>query len=226
MDQNEDKIITIEDPVEFRFDGISQVQVNNQAGITFASGLRSAMRLDPDVILVGEIRDQETARTAVQASLTGHLVFSTIHANDAVGAILRLVDLGVEPFLVTSSLLGVLSQRLLRRVCSHCGQMREADPVEQAAFEQEMGESPTEFKYGVGCNHCAETGYRGRVGVMELLKMDDELRRMVLLNANTDEIREVAIERGMRTLLHDGMLKAREGTTTPREVLKNLMAFK
>ena len=225
LDKNENKIITIEDPVEYRFDGITQVQVNSQAGITFASGLRSAMRLDPDIILVGEIRDQETARTAVQASLTGHLVFSTIHANDAVGAILRLVDLGVEPFLVTSSLLGVLSQRLLRRVCSHCGQMRDADAIERAAVEQVMGDSPEQFNYGVGCNHCAETGYRGRVGVFELLRMNDELRRMVLRNANTDEIRQTAIDGGMCTLLRDGMLKAQTGTTTPHEVLKNLMAF-
>ena len=225
LDRNENKIITIEDPVEYRFEGISQVQVNRQAQITFASGLRAAMRLDPNIILVGEIRDQETARTAVQASLTGHLVFSSIHANDSVGTLLRLIDLGVEPFLVTSSLLAVLSQRLVRRVCSHCHTPREASPIEQGVYEREVGEKREFFEYGTGCNYCAGTGYRGRVAVFELLVMNDELRRMVIQNANSDEIREAAIRAGMRTMLKDGMLKVKQGITTPTEVLKNIFAL-
>jgi general secretion pathway protein E len=225
LDKSENKIITIEDPVEYRIEGISQVQVNRQADITFASGLRAAMRLDPNIILVGEIRDQETARTAVQASLTGHLVLSTIHANDSVGAILRLVDLGVEPFLVTSSLLGVLSQRLLRRVCTQCGRLLDAEPIEQLVYEREMGESKAQFNHGVGCNRCAETGYRGRVPVFELLEMNDKVRRLLLRNANTDEIRDAALRGGMRTMLKDGMLKVQAGTTTPSEVLKNVFSL-
>ncbi len=225
MDRDENKIITIEDPVEYRFSGISQVQVNRQAGIDFASGLRAAMRLDPNIILVGEIRDQETARTAVQASLTGHLVFSTIHANDSVGALLRLVDLGVEPFLVTSSLLAVLSQRLVRRVCTRCAYEREVPTAERAAYEEVMGEERTHFTYGAGCSHCADTGYRGRVAVFELLTMNDELRHLVLHGANSDEIQQRSLQLGMRTMLHDGMLKVQQGITTPTEVLKNIFAL-
>jgi general secretion pathway protein E len=225
LDRDENKIITIEDPVEYRFAGITQVQVNRQAGIDFASGLRAAMRLDPDIMLVGEIRDQETARTAVQASLTGHLVFATIHANDSVGTILRLVDLGVEPFLVTSSLLAVLSQRLVRRVCSHCAHEREVTSAERAAYEEVLGEERTHFTYGAGCNYCADTGYRGRVAVFELLVMNDDIRRMVLHEANSDEIQQRALELGMRTMLRDGMLKVKQGLTTPTEVLKNIFAL-
>jgi general secretion pathway protein E len=225
LDKDENKIITIEDPVEYRFDGISQVQVNRQAGLSFASGLRAAMRLDPNIILVGEIRDQETASTAVQASLTGHLVLSSIHANDTVGAILRLVDLGVEPFLVTSSLLAVVSQRLVRRVCTHCRTLKPVPEIERLVYEREVGESRAEFYHGVGCNYCADTGYRGRVAVFELLILDDELRRLVLRSANTDEIRQAALTSGMRSMLCDGMLKVREGVTTPSEVLKNIFAL-
>ena len=225
LDKDENKIITIEDPVEYRFGGISQVQVNRQAGITFASGLRSAMRLDPDVILVGEIRDHETASTAVQASLTGHLVLSSIHANDSVGAIFRLVDLGVEPFLITSALLGVLSQRLVRRVCEHCRETREVPLRERSAYTQQMGEDLVQAAYGAGCSHCAGTGYRGRIAVFELLTMDDRLRRMVLQNANSDELRAAAAEQGMRPMLHDGMTKVKLGITTPTEVLKKIFAL-
>jgi len=211
--------------VEYRFEGITQVQVNRQAGITFASGLRAAMRLDPDIILVGEIRDQETASTAVQASLTGHLVFSSIHANDSVGSLLRLIDLGVEPFLVTSSLLAVLSQRLVRRVCDHCREEREIPDAERAVYEREVGETRTRFEYGRGCSYCAGTGYRGRIAVMELLIMNDELRRLVLHNANSDDIQAAALRAGMRTMLKDGMLKAKMGITTPTEVLKKVFAL-
>jgi general secretion pathway protein E len=225
LDKNEQKIITIEDPVEYRFPGIAQMQVNRQANITFALGLRAAMRLDPDIILVGEIRDQETASTAVQASLTGHLVFSSIHANDTVGAVLRLIDLGVEPFLITSALLAVVSQRLVRRICEQCRSSREATPAESLAYEQEIGESRTVFDYGVGCNFCAETGYRGRLAVFELLTMNDELRRLILKGAHSDELREAAVAMGMRTMRHDGMLKVREGLTTPTEVVRKVFTL-
>lgn len=225
LDKIENKIITIEDPVEYRFAGISQMQVNRQAGITFASGLRAAMRLDPDVILVGEIRDQETASTAVQASLTGHLVLSSIHANDSVGAIFRLVDLGVEPFLITSALSGVLSQRLVRRVCEHCRETREVPLRERLAYTEQMGEELLETAYGAGCSHCAETGYRGRIAVFEMLTMDDTLRRMVLQNATSDELRAAASELGMRPMLHDGMAKVKMGITTPVEVMKKIFAL-
>ncbi|MBC7236684.1 MAG: Flp pilus assembly complex ATPase component TadA, partial [Chloroflexi bacterium] len=224
-DRDEKKIITIEDPVEYRFEGISQMQVNRLAGITFATGLRAAMRLDPDIILVGEIRDQETATTAVQASLTGHLVLSSIHANDTVGAILRLIDLGVEPFLVTSSLLAVVSQRLVRRVHHDCATWVEAPSPEQMAYQRETGEARERFLYGQGCNGCAGTGYRGRVGLFELLLLSDEIRRLILQNANSDEIRRVALEAGMRALITDGMIKAGQGITTPTEVLKNIFAL-
>jgi type II secretory ATPase GspE/PulE/Tfp pilus assembly ATPase PilB-like protein len=225
LDKDEKKIITIEDPVEYRFEGISQMQVNRQANITFATGLRAAMRLDPDIILVGEIRDQETASTAVQASLTGHLVLSSIHANDTVGAILRLIDLGVEPFLVTSSLLGVVSQRLVRRVHKDCAETLVAPASEQVIYERELGEARREFVYGRGCNGCAGTGYRGRVALFELLVMNDDIRRMVLQGANSDEMRVAAEEAGMRSLLQDGMIKAGKGITTPTEVLKNIFAL-
>ncbi|MFO7917107.1 MAG: ATPase, T2SS/T4P/T4SS family [Anaerolineae bacterium] len=225
LDKDENKIITIEDPVEYRFEGINQVQVNRQAGITFASGLRAAMRLDPNIILVGEIRDEETARTAVQASLTGHLVFSSIHANDSVGAILRLIDLDVEPFLVTSSLLGIISQRLVRRVCPECHASQEVPERERLVYEQEMGESKKAFEYGQGCNNCAQTGYRGRVGVFELLIMNDEIRRLVVNDASTDEIIDAARRAGMRPMIKDGMIKAKRGVTTPSEVVKNIFAL-
>jgi len=225
LDRLENKIITIEDPVEYRFAGISQVQVNRQAGITFASGLRAAMRLDPNIILVGEIRDHETASIAVQASLTGHLVFSSIHANDSVGAILRLIDLGVEPFLVTSSLLAIISQRLVRRVCDKCAVLQEASDAEIIAYEQATGEYRRMFRYGQGCSACANTGYRGRIAVFELMVMNDELRRLVLRNANADELLKAALANGMRTMLQDGMLKVKKGITTPTEVLKNVFAL-
>jgi len=225
LDRIGQKIVTIEDPVEYRFEGISQVQVNRRAGITFASGLRATLRVDPDIVLVGEIRDQETASTAVHASLTGHLVLSSIHANDAVGALFRLLDLGVEPFLITSSLLGVVSQRLVRRVCDHCRMQQEIPYQERLAYEQEMGEQRARFDVGVGCNFCAGTGYRGRIGVFELLGMNDTLRRMVLRGVNSDDLRGAAREAGMTTMFHDGMLKVKAGITTPAEVMREVFTM-
>jgi len=222
LDAKERNIMTIEDPIEYRFKDINQIQVQPQAGITFASGLRAIMRLDPDIILVGEIRDAETANTAVQAALTGHLVLSSIHANDAVGAIIRLMDMGIEPFLLTSAVIGSLSQRLVRKVCPYCREVKPASPAEVLAYQEVMKEIRTEFYYGQGCNFCSQTGYRGRIGVFELLTMSDEIRKLVMKERPAAEIKEQAIKEGMIPLAKDGMLKAREGLTTPSEVIRNV----
>ena len=214
-------IITIEDPAEYRFKDINQIQVNPQAGITFASGLRSILRLDPDIIMVGEIRDTETANIAVQAALTGHLMLSSVHASDAPGVLSRLTDLKVEPFLIASAVLGVIGQRMVRRVCRDCGHPIEAPLVEQMAYEKEMGEKVTEFVYGTGCKSCAYTGYSGRVGIFEILAMSDDVRSMVTNRVSGSEIRAQAIKEGMVTMMKDGMRKVKEGITTPSEVLRN-----
>jgi len=214
-------IITIEDPAEYRFKDINQIQVNSQAGITFASGLRSILRLDPDIIMVGEIRDTETANIAVQAALTGHLMLSSVHSSDAPGVLSRLTDLHVEPFLIASAVIGVIGQRMVRRVCPDCGHPIEAPVVEQMAYEKEMGEKVTEFVYGTGCKSCAYTGYVGRVGIFEILAMSDTIRMMVTNRANSSEIRAQAIKEGMVTMMKDGMRKVKEGLTTPSEVLRN-----
>jgi general secretion pathway protein E len=214
-------IITIEDPAEYRFKDINQIQVNPQAGITFASGLRSILRLDPDVIMVGEIRDSETANIAVQAALTGHLMLSSVHSSDSSGVLSRLIDLRVEPFLIASAVLGVIGQRMVRRVCSDCSHPIEAPLVEQMAYEREMGEKRTEFVYGTGCKSCAYTGYIGRVGIFEIMTMSDAIRTMVTKRVSSSEIRAQAIKEGMVTMMKDGMRKVKEGLTTPSEVLRN-----
>ena len=221
LDRVERNIITLEDPVEYKFKSINQIQVNPRAGITFASGLRSILRLDPDVILVGEIRDAETANIAVQSALTGHLVLSSIHANDATGVILRLLDLGIESFLVSSALIGVVAQRMVRRVCPSCSRPVEAPLVERVTYSKEVGEERTEFPYGNGCKTCANTGYRGRTGIFEILNMSDEIRAALLKGATATELRARAIEDGMITLLRDGMFKVKADITTPSEVLRN-----
>jgi general secretion pathway protein E len=225
LDSKERNIITIEDPVEYRFAKINQMQVNPQANITFARGLRATMRLDPDVILVGEIRDKETASIAIQAALTGHLVLSTVHANDSVGALFRLMDLGIEPFLITSALVGIIAQRLVRRVCPHCRALREVPEEERMAYERETGEKRTRFYHGTGCNYCALTGYHGRMGVYEIMVISEEIRRLVLKGASADVIKAQAIKEGMMTMWRDGMLKVQAGYTTPREVLRNVFAI-
>jgi len=215
------KIITVEDPVEYRFEGINQIQINPRAGISFASGLRAIVRLDPDVILVGEIRDRETAEIAIQSALTGHLVLSSVHANDTVGVLFRLLDLGIEPFLICSSIVGIVAQRMVRRVCPHCARMTTAPMVEQLAYRRELGEERSEFLYGTGCKACTYTGYLGRTGIFEILELTDELKRMLVAGTTPAEIRAKAIEQGMVTLAKDGMLKAQKGITTPYEVLRN-----
>ncbi len=217
----ERNLITIEDPIEYQFDRISQIQVNRQANITFANGLRAILRLDPNVILVGEIRDQETAQIAVQAALTGHLVLSSIHANDSVGALFRLIDLGVEPFLAASALVGIVAQRLVRKVCDRCLTLRDISPEERLAYEAEIGPAPAQFRRGQGCNFCAETGYRGRTGVFEVLSMTESLRHCLITQGSADDIRATALAEGLVTMWRDGMLKTQAGITTVREVMRN-----
>jgi type II secretion system protein E len=214
------KFITIEDPVEYQIDGVNQIQVNPQVGVTFANALRSILRHDPDIIMVGEIRDRETAEIAIHAALTGHLVFSTLHTNDAPGAITRLLEMGMEPFLVASALQGVLAQRLVRKICPHC--ITEYEPGE-ALREMLVMEGFDEakdckFYYGVGCKECRYTGYFGRTGIFELLIMDETIRELVMRKAPANEIRQVAIERGMHTLRQDGLRKVILGITTLEEV--------
>ena len=221
LDQTERNIITVEDPVEYRFSNINQIQVNARAGITFASGLRSILRLDPDVILIGEIRDAETANIAIQSALTGHLVLSSIHANDSVGVVLRLLDLGVEPFLVSSALIGVVAQRMVRRICNHCARSVKASPEESIIYAQEMGEEKTEFVHGAGCKSCANSGYRGRTGIFEILTNNDNIKALISKGASARELRTQAIADGMVTLIKDGMKKVKGDITTPAEILRN-----
>lgn len=225
LDRDQRNIVTIEDPVEYQFTDINPSEINPKADITFASGLRSILRIDPDVILIGEIRDAETAQIAVQASLTGHLVLCSIHANDAVGVLFRLMHLGIEPFLLASALIGVVAQRMVRRVCSHCHVLSQAKAEEKIAYQEEMKEVPTHFYYGEGCSFCAETGYLGRTGVFEVLSITEEIRRLILAGASTGEIRSQAINEGMITMKHDGMIKVKQGITTPFEILRNVFSI-
>jgi general secretion pathway protein E/type IV pilus assembly protein PilB len=212
------KIITIEDPVEYQLRGVNQIQVSEKAGLTFARGLRSILRHDPDVILIGEIRDQETAQIAVQASLTGHLVFSTLHTNDAPGALTRLVDMGVEPYLVASSLESVLAQRLVRVLCKHCKQ-EDVSPAAQA-FKAQVGiPANTTIYRSVGCRECRHTGFFGRHAIFEWMDTDNEIRQLILKSASSDLIRDAARRAGMRTLAEDGWRLVRMGITTVEEVL-------
>ncbi len=212
------KIITVEDPVEYQLKGVNQIQVNEKSGLTFARGLRSILRHDPDVILIGEIRDAETAQIAVQASLTGHLVFSTLHTNDAPGALTRLVDMGVEPYLVASSLEAVLAQRLVRVLCPHC---KTPDITATAqAFKAKLGiEASATLYHSIGCRECRNTGFFGRQAIFEWMDTDEEIRQLILKNASTDQVRAAARRGGMRTLAEDGWRLVAQGITTVEEVL-------
>jgi type IV pilus assembly protein PilB len=215
------KLITAEDPVEYDIDGIIQCQIKPDIELTFARILRSMLRQDPDTILVGEIRDKETAEIAVQASLTGHLVFSTLHTNDAPSAIARLLDLGLEPFLVTATLEGICAQRLVRKICLNC--KSPYHPTEDQLFE--LGLRPEdvvgkEFYYGRGCDLCNNTGYRGRQGLYEFMIMDDDMRDLIIQHASTQQLRAEAKKRGMRTLRQSGLLSIYDGVTTIEEVVK------
>jgi general secretion pathway protein E len=219
LNSPEKKIVTIEDPVEYQITGINQIQVHPKIGLSFAGGLRSIVRQDPDVILVGEIRDRETAEIAIQAALTGHLVFSTVHTNDAAGAVTRLEDMGVEAFLIASAVIGIMAQRLVRRVCPDCAAPAPPDP----ALLLSLGADPDDtggYRAGAGCDACNNTGFRGRVGIFELLPITDDIRGLILSRASAGVIREAAVRAGMRTMRRDGLDKAAHGRTTPAEVLR------
>jgi type IV pilus assembly protein PilB len=214
------KIITAEDPVEYYLPGINQVEVKHQIGLDFARIIRAMLRQAPNIILVGEIRDKETAEIAVQASLTGHLVFSTLHTNDAPSAITRLGDIGVPPFLIASSVIAILAQRLVRTVCSKCREPYKPTPVElrAAGLTQETIQGGS-FQRGRGCNYCHNAGYRGRIGIFELLRMNTQMREMAFNREPTQKIRARARELGMRSMLQDGVMKVVGGSTTLEEVL-------
>ncbi|MDR4889118.1 ATPase, T2SS/T4P/T4SS family [Fredinandcohnia sp. QZ13] len=212
-------IITIEDPVEYQLEGINQIQVNPNVGMTFAKGLRAILRQDPNIIMVGEIRDQETADVAVRASLTGHLVLSTLHTNDSLGTITRLIDMGVEPFLVASSLSGVVSQRLVRRVCRDCGRLQEPTVRELEIFAK-RGITIEKVNRGKGCGTCNMTGYKGRVAIHELLVINDDMKRAIMNRESYTTLRELAIKNGTIFLIDDGLLKVKQGLTTTEEILR------
>ncbi len=214
------KIITIEDPVEYQLRGVNQIHVRPQIGLTFASGLRSIVRQDPDVIMVGEIRDPETAEIAIQAALTGHLVFSTLHTNDAAGAISRLLDMGVEDYLLASSLLGVMAQRLVRSLCPACRRTVDAGPDIVHEFERLGQAVPSSVYEAAGCTQCAGTGYHGRRGIYELLDVTEEIRKLIISRSAADRIKAEAVRSGMSTLRDDGWREVRDGVTTVAEVLR------
>lgn len=219
VNKPEVNIITVEDPVEYLLEGINQVNVNPRAGLTFAAGLRSILRQDPDIIMIGEIRDGETAEIAVRAAITGHLVMSTIHTNDAPSAVVRLVDMGIEPYLVASSLCGVMSQRLVRKICPHCKKAYEADAYEKKMLGLENQDKVTIFK-GEGCTFCNGSGYTGRTGVYEVMEITREIREMIISGKSTDEIRDVSIANGMKTLKMAATELVLRGVTTVDEMIK------
>ena len=224
LNSPERNLITVEDPVEYQLPGVNQVQVNNRAGLTFAGALRSILRSDPDIVLVGEIRDRETAVIAIEAALTGHLVLSSLHTNDAAGTPMRLVEMGLEPFLVGSALDCVLAQRLARQLCDNCGE--EYSPTEEELdiygfYDADMpqGGKPR-FRRAVGCQACSRTGYKGRIALHELMVVDEEIERAVISRASNEEIQNMAIAQGMISLRHDGLRKAALGLTSVEEVLR------
>lgn len=219
INSEKQKIITVEDPVEYQLDGITQIQANASIGLSFAAGLRSIVRQDPDVLMVGEIRDHETAEIAIESALTGHLVFSTLHTNDAAGAVTRLQDMGVEGYLISSSLLAIQAQRLVRRVCTDCASTGQISADELAVLQITREQCP-EINRGQGCESCGHTGYRGRVGLYELLLMSDAIRHHVASGADANVIRNEAISAGMRTLREDALDKLKAGLTTPEEVVR------
>jgi general secretion pathway protein E len=214
-------IITIEDPIEYQMDGVGQIQVNPKIDLTFAAGLRSIVRQDPDVILIGEIRDRETAEIAIQSSLTGHLVFSTLHTNDASSAVTRLIDMGIEPFLVTSSIVAIIAQRLVRVLCPHCKEVYVPDEESLAnlGLDRSVLQNNT-FYRKKGCNLCMQTGFRGRSAIFEILTVDDEIKKLVLKTSDANQINELAVNQGMITLQQDGIYKVLAGITTTEEVLR------
>jgi len=223
LNSPEKNLMTIEDPVEYTFDSINQIQINEQAGITFAGGLKSILRQDPDVILVGEIRDVDTARIAVQSALTGHFVLSSLHATEAVSALYRLLDMGIEAFLIASSVTAVVAQRLVRRSCTSCLEPYQPSPEELAFVQQFGGTEPIAgWRHGTGCHFCAHTGYLERIGVYEMLVITDEVRELVLDRAPHDQMRKLARSQGMRTLQEQAVRLVTDGTTTAAEVMRSI----
>jgi general secretion pathway protein E len=219
INTKEFNVVTLEDPIEYQLDGISQTQINVKKGMTFATGLRNVLRQDPDIIMLGEIRDHETAVMAIQSALTGHLVFSTLHTNDAASAVTRMLDLGIEPYLLSSSLLSVMAQRLVRRVCAKCSTEQViSEDDRKLLVESEATQSLAVLKAGEGCEACRKTGFRGRLGIFELLTVNDAVRDLIQTRANATAIRDVAIASGMRILRDDGLAKVAAGLTTPSEV--------
>jgi type IV pilus assembly protein PilB len=216
-------VTTIEDPVEYVFPGINQVQTNEQAGLTFATGLRALLRQDPDVILVGEIRDPDTARIAVQSALTGHFVLSSLHGTDASAALHRLLDMGIEAFLIASSVMGIIGQRLLRRICDSCKTPYSPDAEELALFHRHLPDNSKElFFHGTGCDDCSQTGYRDRIGVYELLRISPRIRQLLVDHATTEQVRDAAIEEGMRPMIVEAMNLVDDDVTTVAEVIRTL----
>jgi type IV pilus assembly protein PilB len=220
LNRPEVNIITVEDPVEYRLPGITQVQVNRKAGLQFATVLKSILRSDPDIVLIGEVRDPETAKIAIEAALTGHLVLTTLHTNDAASSVGRLVDMGVEPYLVSSAVDSVLAQRLARRLCERCKEARTASPEVVRQMGYDPADGPVTLYYAVGCRMCSETGYRGRLAINEVMLVSEEIQRMAVERRPSDEIKRIAVEQGMKTLRLDGMDKVRLGMTTLEEVLR------
>jgi general secretion pathway protein E len=220
INSSDKNIITIEDPIEYQLKGIGQIQVNPKINLTFASGLRSILRQDPDVIMVGEIRDTETAEIAIHASLTGHLVFSTLHTNDSAGAITRLLDMGIEPFLVSSSVVAIVAQRLVRLICAECRTPYHPTAEELNKLGMKKNSPDLLFYRGKGCPHCMNTGYRGRSGIYEVLMLDDELRNMILSKMDSGRIKAKAVSKGMVPLREDGARRVASGATTTEEVLR------
>jgi general secretion pathway protein E len=221
LNTQERKIITVEDPVEYQLPGINQIQVKSAIGMTFAGALRAIVRQDPDIIMVGEMRDLETARIAVQSALTGHVVLSTLHTNDAASGVTRLLDMGVEDYLLTSTVHGILAQRLVRRLCPHCREPYHPRPELAARFER-LGRAPSDITLyrPAGCDRCNGTGYRGRLVISEVLLMTDPIRKLVLAHATATEIQKAAVAEGMATMYEDGMRKALDGRTTVEEVVR------
>ncbi|WP_353572583.1 ATPase, T2SS/T4P/T4SS family [Candidatus Albibeggiatoa sp. nov. BB20] len=219
INTGEKKIITIEDPVEYQLEGITQIHVNSKIGLTFAAGLRSIVRQDPDIIMVGEIRDHETASIGIESALTGHLVFSTLHTNDAAGAMTRLQDMGVDTYLISSSVIATMAQRLVRKICTHCSEDVALTEREASLLGIKCSDFPI-IKRGRGCERCANTGYRGRLGLYELLEISDEIRHVISTGGDANAIRKQAVAEGMRSLRADALEKLYQGITTPEEIVR------
>jgi type IV pilus assembly protein PilB len=222
INSSERNVMTIEDPVEYVFPSINQIQINEQAGVTFAGGLKAMLRLDPDVILVGEVRDAETARIAIQSALTGHFVLSSLHATDAAAGLHRFLDMGIESFLIASSVLAVVGQRLVRRMCPHC-RVPYKPPPDELAFYADAGGAPKDkFWVGEGCAFCSRTGYHDRIGVYEVLRVTDEIRELIVSRAPHEKLKAVAVSQGMSSMRQEGASLVAEDTTTIAEIMRSI----